>query len=277
MEAQEPQGDSMPAPEVIATLVDLARLVHRSELAAPEAPGTIATLLLERLTMFCKAQRGAILFTPQRPVEHKPSIGTSAIAVKDTPQARLQAPIGAGQALRALALDGMYEEEVLALLEGCSSDDAALQSRAGEPCCVICRLPISAPIDHRQDRGAAQSVPRPDLAGASPEPSIHRGSTTPLPLYALLVLVWAGNDEGTHVAAESAQTLLPFLVDAAGTVMTHLLLVERVQELEAMSDHQALRDMELLATVSHELRSPLASIKGYAAAPRAPHLARRTA
>ncbi len=270
MEAQDQQGDSMTVPEVIATLLDLARLAHRLELAAPEAPGTIATLLLERLMMVCKAQRGAIVFTPQRPVEHKPSIGTSAIAVKDTPQARLQAPIGVGKTLRTLALDGMYEEEVLALLEGFSLDGAAIQSATGEPCCVICRLPISAPSDHRQDRGAAQSVPRPDLAGASPEPSINRGSTTPLPMYALLVLVWVGSDDRTRVAAESAKTLLPFLADAAGMVMTHLLLVERTRELEAMSDHKALRNMELLkaellATVSHELRSPLASIKGYAA------------
>jgi len=89
-------------------------------------------------------------------------------------------------------------------------------------------------------------------------------------MYALLVLVWVGSDDRTRVAAESAKTLLPFLADAAGMVMTHLLLVERTRELEAMSDHKALRNMELLkaellATVSHELRSPLASIKGYAA------------
>jgi signal transduction histidine kinase len=275
MEAQDKQGDSMPAPEVIATLLDLARLAHRIELAAPEAPGTIATLLLERLMMVCKAQRGAILFTPQRPVEHKPSIGTSAIALKDTPQARLQAPIGAGQALRTLALDGMYEEEVLALLERFSSEGAAIQSPAGEPCCVICRLPISAPIDRRQDRGAAQDIIRPDLvetrrAGARPV-------VTPLPVYALLVLLWdavrddnVANDERACIAAEEATALLPLIADAAGTVMMHLLLVERVYELEAMSDRKALRDMELLkaellATVSHELRSPLASIKGYAA------------
>jgi hypothetical protein len=163
MEAQNQQGDSMPAPEVIATLVDLARLADRIELAAPEAPGTMATLLLERLMMVCKAQRGAILFTQERPVEHQPSIGTSARAVKDTPPARLQAPIGVGKTLRILAHHGMHEEEMLALLEGFSSDEAAIQSRASEPCCVICRLPISAPSDHRQDRGAAQSVPRPDL------------------------------------------------------------------------------------------------------------------
>ncbi len=271
MEAQDQQGDSMPAPQVIAALLDLARLAHRLELAAPEAPGTIATLLLERLIMVCKAQRGAIVFPPQRPVEHKPSIGTSAIAVKDTPQARLQTPIGVGKTLRILALDGMYEEEVLALLEGFSSDGAAIQSRAGEPCCVICRLPISAPIDHRQDRGAAQDIIRPDLvetrrAGARPV-------VIPLPVYALLVLLWddnVANDERACIAAEEATALLPLIADAAGTVIMHLLLVERVYELEAMSDRKALRDMELLkaellATVSHELRSPLASIKGYAA------------
>jgi signal transduction histidine kinase len=89
-------------------------------------------------------------------------------------------------------------------------------------------------------------------------------------MYVLLVLVWVGSDERIRNAAKSAKTLLPFLADATGIVMMHLLLVERTRELEAMSDRKALRDMELLkaellATVSHELRSPLASIKGYAA------------
>ncbi len=96
-------------------------------------------------------------------------------------------------------------------------------------------------------------------------------------MYALLVLLWdavrddnVANDERACIAAEEAAALLPLIADAAGTVMMHLLLVERVYELEAMSDRKALRDMELLkaellATVSHELRSPLASIKGYAA------------
>src|SRR6266704_1563379 len=271
MEAQDQQGDSLPPPEVIAVLLDLARLAHRVELAAPEAPGTIAMLLLERLVMLCKAQRGAVLFTPQRPVEHKPSFGASAMEVKDTPQARLQTPTGVGQTLRILARNGMHEEEMLALLEGFSSDGAALQSRAGEPCCLICRLPISALSSHRQDGGAAQDITRSDLvqtrrAGARP-------AVTPLPVYALLVLLWddnVANDERTCIAAEEAKALLPFIADVAGTVMTHLLLVERVHELEVMSDRKALRDMELLkaellATVSHELRSPLASIKGYAA------------
>src|SRR5579864_3534156 len=45
---------------------------------------------------------------------------------------------------------------------------------------------------------------------------------------------------------------------------------KQIHELEFSNNHQALHEMELLkaellATVSHELRSPLSSIKGYAA------------
>jgi signal transduction histidine kinase len=53
-------------------------------------------------------------------------------------------------------------------------------------------------------------------------------------------------------------------------LLVNMLLMERIHELETRADHKALHEMELfkaelLATVSHELRSPLASIKGYAA------------
>ncbi len=293
MEAQDKQADGMPAPEVIAALVDLARLSHRVEFAAP---GTIAPLLLERLVTLCKAQRGAILFTTQSPVEQKPSFWASARELKDPAQARLRTPTDAGKMLRTLALHDMKEREALALLEEFPSDGAAIQSPAGEPCCLICRLPISAPLDHRPDRGAVQSLAEPDpaetrLAGASPgRPQGHPvwGIAIPpnspppqplqmLPLYALLVLAWdavrgdsVANDEKTCIAAEKAKTLLPFIMDAAGTIIMHVLLVERVHELEAVSDRKVLHEMELLkaellATVSHELRNPLASIKGYAA------------
>jgi signal transduction histidine kinase len=294
MEAQDKQVDGMPAPEVIAALLDLARLLHRVAFAASEAPDTIAPLLLERLVILCKAQRGAILFTTQSPPEQKPSFWASANELKDVPQARLQSPTNAGQTLRTLALHDMKEEEVFAQLEGFSSDGAAIQSPAGEPCCLICRLPISAPID--QDGGVTQSLATPNpaetrLAGASPgrpqglytqSPGQHPNSLQlpplqMLPSNALLVLVWdavrgdsVATEDGICIAAESAKRLLPWIMDAAGTIIMHVLLVERVHELEAVAERKALRDMELLkaellATVSHELRSPLASIKGYAA------------
>jgi signal transduction histidine kinase len=58
--------------------------------------------------------------------------------------------------------------------------------------------------------------------------------------------------------------------DAVGAVITSMLLAERVHELEKGAVREALAGMELLkaellGTVSHELRGPLASIKGYAA------------
>ena len=64
--------------------------------------------------------------------------------------------------------------------------------------------------------------------------------------------------------------LLPFVIDAMGAVIVGILQVERIHELEAARIRDSLREMELLkaellGTVSHELRSPLASIKGYAA------------
>jgi len=63
---------------------------------------------------------------------------------------------------------------------------------------------------------------------------------------------------------------LPFVADAVGTVIVRVLVSESLNELEASANRKALHEMELLkaellATVSHELRSPLASIQGYAA------------
>ena len=49
MEAQDKQEDGIPTPEVITALLDLARLSHHVESAVSETPGTIATMLLERL------------------------------------------------------------------------------------------------------------------------------------------------------------------------------------------------------------------------------------
>src|SRR5258706_13005899 len=64
--------------------------------------------------------------------------------------------------------------------------------------------------------------------------------------------------------------MLPNVANAAGAVIVNLLLAERAHELEYAAMREALDGMELLkaellGTVSHELRSPLASIKGYAA------------
>jgi signal transduction histidine kinase len=243
MEAQDRQEDGIPTPEVMAVLLDLARLSQHAESATSETSGGIAIVLLERLVAACDAQRGAILFTERRPAG---------------PKHTFVSPLPSRKTLRTFALHGMSEEEAHTLVTASSAEDAAIQSPPGEPCWVICRLPISVPLAHQQDDRAELSI-----AGQS--------SQTFLPLYALLILGWDGKDERVCIAAaKKGQTILPLVADVAGSAMVNILLVERIHELEAIADRKSLRDMELLkaellATVSHELRSPLASIKGYAA------------
>lgn len=64
--------------------------------------------------------------------------------------------------------------------------------------------------------------------------------------------------------------MLLFVEDTIATAMTNVLLAEQVQELENTSHQEAIATIELLksellGTMSHELRGPLASIKGYTA------------
>jgi len=91
------------------------------------------------------------------------------------------------------------------------------------------------------------------------------------PLDALLVLGWtAEEDDECASVVERGHHLLPHVIDAVGAIIVGILQVERIHELEAARIRDSLHEMELLkaellGTVSHELRSPLASIKGYAA------------
>ncbi|HET8851466.1 MAG TPA: ATP-binding protein, partial [Ktedonobacteraceae bacterium] len=258
MEAQDKQEDGIPASEVMTALLDLARLSQQGESAAFEAPEANATMLLERLLLLCKAQRGAILFTTQGPAE-------AYHALLFPPPSR--------KAFRTFALHRMNEEEAYALVADCSAEEVGadlsrpspIYRLPGEPCWVICRLPISltqsggqVPVAQQEDNGQ-------ELSAA------ESSRNTFFPLYALLLLGWDGNEERACIeATKKGQAVLPLVMDSTGSALMNILLAERVHELETLADHKALREMELLkaellATVSHELRSPLASIKGYAA------------
>ncbi|HET8851784.1 MAG TPA: histidine kinase dimerization/phospho-acceptor domain-containing protein, partial [Ktedonobacteraceae bacterium] len=249
MEAQDTQEDGFSQSEVIAALLDLARLSYHFASATSQTPGALATMLLERLLAICEAKRGALVCTTHSPTGVKP-------AVVVPPSSKT---------FRTLALYGLSEEKAQALVMTISADDADVQSPPGEPCWLISRLSISGYLHPRQVTLAQQQDHRaePPIAG-QPKPFS-------LSLYTFLVLGWEGNDERACIAAtKKGQTVLPFVTDAAGSALMNILLVEHIAELEALADRKALREMELLkaellATVSHELRSPLASIKGYAA------------
>ncbi|GAC1306242.1 MAG: hypothetical protein NVSMB27_44700 [Ktedonobacteraceae bacterium] len=136
---------------------------------------------------------------------------------------------------RTFALQGMDEEEALVRLASYPLEAPDLQFLSDEPCWLTCRLPISYSS------------------------------------YALLLLGWVCKDVNECVTAvEKGRLVLPLVSDVAGVVIANILLAEHAHELEISNKHQALHEMELLkaellATVSHELRSPLSSIKGYVA------------
>jgi len=250
MEAQDTQGDGFSQSEVIAALLDLARLSSHFASATSQTPGALATMLLERLLAICEAKRGALLCTTHSPTGVKPAVVV---------------PPPSSKTFRTLALHGLSEEKAQALVMTISADDADVQSPPGEPCWLISRLSISGYLPPRRVTLAQQQDHRaePPIAG-QPKPFF-------LSLYTFLVLGWEGDDERACIAAtKKGQTVLPFVTDASGSALMNILLIEHIAELEALADRKALREMELLkaellATVSHELRSPLASIKGYAA------------
>jgi len=91
--------------------------------------------------------------------------------------------------------------------------------------------------------------------------------------HALLIIGTMDQQAQEHVYTSllsRCSVLLPLVANAFETAIATLLLKERVDELEREVVREALEGMELLkaellGTVSHELRGPLASIKGYAA------------
>ena len=233
MEGQDHQtyGSS---PEVIAALLELTRLSQQ----ALSARGSVAIKLLARLAMLCQVQRGAILLPmPDLPL----------------PGASLATSLSLRKMFRPLTLLGMDEEEALVLASSFLREGSAIQIPLDEPCRIIARLSLSASFAPEQD-GFSSETP-----------------LTTIPNCAVLVL--AGAKEARHswkISLEKASAILPLVADAAGSVILTMLLAEHVHELEVTTDRKALREMELLkaellGTVSHELRSPLASIKGYAA------------
>src|SRR5712692_2187276 len=235
------------APEVAATLIDLAQLAHHAGSATFDGVGAGANELLGRLLVLCAAQRGAILLGVD---EH------------DAPE-QLSSPSSMRpKTFRALALYGIGEEEAHFLLTAFPSTGANAQPDPDMTCWITYRLPLGEfMLESEQSYQEGDAL---HIDGASPTPVRQ-------PLDALLIIGWtAENDSECALVVERGHRLLPFVVDAVSSVIVSILLVERIHALEVASMRDALREMELLkaellGTVSHELRSPLASIKGYAA------------
>jgi len=159
------------------------------------------------------------------------------------------------KASRALALHNIHEEDAHALLRVIPPAHTHIHS-AEITCWITYGLSLN---EVAGDSGSALDVP---LRASS---HVEGGQN------ALLVLGWSNeSDEACASMIARCQTVLPLVADAVGAVVACIVMKERVQELECASVCESLQGMELLkaellGTVSHELRSPLASIKGYAA------------
>jgi signal transduction histidine kinase len=237
------------APEVAAALIDLAQLAQHAGSTTIESLDTVAEKLLTRLLALCAAQRGAVL------------LGVDERVMSELSSSR-------HKTFRALALNGIGEEEAHALLTTFPSAEAGAQTGPDLTCWITYRLPIGEFMvesgQYSHDILSPLELSNLPSDGLSPE-------LVRQPLHALVVIGWSvENDNECASAVERGHRLLPFVADAVCAVIINILLVERIHELEASKIRDALRGMELLkaellGTVSHELRSPLASIKGYAA------------
>lgn len=255
MVAQDLPLEAPIASEVTAAVIELAGLAQQAGSATAEALNNIASALLRRLLVLCVAQRGAIFLSIQ---EHS-----------DAQQLSMHSSLGDND-IRTLAIYGLHEEEAYAALSTFPPVDTGDQNGLTIPdigSCMVHRLPLGEFMVSRGD-----GLPRSGQDGLTSldeqDVLLTRGKQ---PLQALIVLGWNRLEDDTFVSlAERCRTLLPLIANANGAVIVSILMAERIHELEAVATREAICQMEqlkaeLLASVSHELRSPLASIKGYAA------------
>jgi signal transduction histidine kinase len=237
------------APEVAAALIDLAQLAQHTGSTTIEKLDTIADKMLSRLLVLCSAQRGAVFLGVD---EHLlPELHATHHKI-----------------FRALALHDVDEETAHALLAALPTDTSSMKSDPELMCWLTYRLSLG---EFMLDRGNfSYDILPPHEIEKFPSDD-YSPFQVRQPLDALLVLGWTCEDDSECASAvERGHHLLPYVIDAIGAVIVGILQVERIHELEASRIRDSLREMELLkaellGTVSHELRSPLASIKGYAA------------
>src|SRR5947209_8412571 len=243
MGKQDEQRDDPLAPEVIQALTDLARLAQHASSVAADARERFAGLLLERLLALCTAQCGALFLISR---DKLPPVSE---------QEQVPAFFAAG-GLRTVALRNMSEERAHALLAVATDEEALVRDIPAASCWLAFHFP---PTHAFSPHLPAEFSPTETPA----VPAEHN-------VQIVLLLGWTGLQiEQSVGVVEKARSLLSRVADSVETVMQNLLLAERVRELEAAVERGTLREMEflkaeLMATVSHELRSPLASIKGYA-------------
>lgn len=229
--------------EVTPALQDLERLSQQSAAITANNASIVAVALLNRLVLLCGAQHGALFLVSPHPSSSEQLLPSSLLHEK---------------VFYPLALYVLDEQEARRLLVPFSSERFWTSPSAHEPFWLFWKLPIAlSPLDEDEEQRKKEH--------REPPPE------TPRHLRALFAFGWGEKTQETRSAvARKGGLILPLVADAVEAVLVNVLLTERLRELEVRTERTALRQMELLkaellASVSHELRSPLTSIKGYSA------------
>ena len=241
MDAQRNDPGTSASPEVVSALAEFARLAQ--QLLVASTPDTIhagATTLLLRLLHLCKLHHGALLLATSSHAALKPSFWRS---------------LSERKMLRILAREGIDEQELFALLATCTGDEE-IGVFSSQPGWLICQHLLPHPSSLPQDAPATAELLAAPLSSTQSFFVLGGLQTTGTPSH--------------QAAIEHLQHVWPLVADAVGMVIVSLLQAEKMFDLEMATHQRDLQQMEwlkaeLVATVSHELRSPLASIQGYAA------------
>lgn len=230
------------ASEITTVLIDLARLSEQVGSVDSGGLNAVSYAALRRVLLLCKAPRGAMLLQNEEQVGEASSTSTHP------------------KTYRALALHNIHEEEALTLMSTFPNEYGRGEAGPDLSCWVTYRITPGDDTRIGEEGNGNLAMLR------EPLPNRTRQVT-----HILLILGWIDENDGECPAAiERCHTLLPLVADAIGAVVVGMVQAERIHELEQLAMREALHGMELLkaellGTVSHELRSPLASIKGYAA------------
>ena len=227
--------------DIQTALLDFARLSQRANRADSKQAGVTAAMLLERIMRLCAAQRGAIVLVN---------------ALDVTPAKKANA---LGE--RVLASGGIGEDEIRPLLA--MATPVEQEHVMDEYCWYRADLPLEG-IQEKQPVVAVVLLGWPSTTHNSHE-------TTGETLAQQQEHVPHGTmHHSQETITEEARSIVFLVEDAVKAVISNMLLTERVQELENATHTEAINEAEqlkseLLSTMSHELRSPLTSIKGYTA------------